>query len=364
MHRFYMPVRVFEGGGCVLKNEEIWAKLGKRALIVTGKTSAARSGALEDVIDVLDSVGIAHTVYDNVRNNPTVENAHDAGGLGREFAADFVIGIGGGSPLDAAKAAAVFAVNDIKPMEVYGEAANAPLPVVCIPTTAGTGSEVTPYSVLTVDSLETKVTLKGDHIFPKYAFLDSGYIRSMPPDIAVYTALDALCHCVESVLNTQNSPLSEAAALEGLRIIGRYIGAAKTAPIDDEAGEQLLRASMLAGVAIAQTGTNTIHSVGYALTYYKNMQHGHANGILLTPFMKYASKYVPDEAGEIYKALGVEGYNGLKALIASLDLQCPEISGEEAESFSAKTIKSASLAKNLWRITQEEEKNMILQREV
>ena len=357
-----MPTKVYRGRGCVYDCPEQWSRLGKRALIVTGKTSGAKSGALDDVQDVLDGLSICYVVYDNVKNNPTVENSYEAGQLAKEFKADFVIGIGGGSPLDLAKAAALYATNDIEPMEIYEEPENMPLPIVAIPTTAGTGSEVTQYSVLTVESKETKVTAKGDYLFPTLAFLDYRYTKNLPESIAKNTALDAMSHCIESILSLRVTADSKAISLEALRIIGENIGETTKFPMSDEARDNLLYAAMLGGVAIAQSGTIVVHSMGYALTYFKDMPHGLANGKLLVPYMRFANENVPEVSGEIFKALGCNDYEGFKALINSLELPETDITEEEAEKFASRTIKAANVALNPWKIDKEQEKEILLLR--
>ena len=360
MKRLYMPTAVYEGRGCVLDSDEFWTGTGRRALIVTGKTSGRMSGALEDVCDVLDKNGICYCIYDSVKNNPTVENAYEAGQLAREFGADFVVGIGGGSPLDVAKAVSVYGANhDIEAYEIYDGAENAPLPVVLIPTTAGTGSEVTQYSVLTVESRKTKVTVKGDHLFPKAAFLDSRYTKSLPREIALHTALDAMSHAVESILKRSNSYISEPIAIEALKIIGKNLSAVSEFPCDDDARANLLHAAMLAGIAVAHTGTTIVHSMGYVLTYFKNMPHGMANGILLPGFVEYADKAVPHQTAKIFKALGIASAGEFADLIRNTGIEHPVISEAEANEFAKIAITNKNVPSAPWRVTAEEEARII-----
>ena len=359
MKRFYMPTKIYEGRGCIFDCGDEISRLGKRALIVTGKTSGASSGALYDVQDVLDSLSICYVVYDSVLNNPTVENAYEAGKLAKEFEADFVVGIGGGSPLDLGKAAALFAANDIEPMEIYDEPENKPLPFVAIPTTAGTGSEATQYSVLTVPEKETKITAKGDWMFPTLAFLDARYTKNLPESIAKNTALDTMSHFIESILSKRCTEDSRAISLEGLEILGKHIEKTNLFPIPDEDREALLHAAMLGGVAIAQTGTIVVHSMGYALTFYKDIPHGLANGKLLLPYMKMAEREVPEDCKDIFKALGCENYEGFKALFDRLDLPETPITEEEAARFAEKTIKAANVPLNPWKIDFEQEREMM-----
>ncbi len=359
MERFFMPTKVYEGRGCVFDCPGEWSALGKRALIVTGKTSGAKSGALYDVQDVLDSLSICYVVYDNVLNNPTVENAYEAGMLAKEFKADFVIGIGGGSPLDLGKAAALYGANDIAPMEIYDEPENMPLPFVAIPTTAGTGSEVTQYSVLTVPEKETKVTAKGDYLFPRLAFLDSRYTKDLPESVAKNTALDAMSHCIESILSKRATNDSKAISYCALEIIGKYLNDTNLFPMPDESRDALLHAAMLGGMAIAQTGTIVVHSMGYALTFFKDMPHGLANGKLLVPYLRRAKDEVSEECTKIFSALGCGDFDGFEKLISSLNLPEYDITDDEAKMFASRTIKSYNVVLNPWIIDEEQEREML-----
>jgi alcohol dehydrogenase class IV len=172
--KFQLATRVFLGTGCIRQNREELLKLGKKAVIITGRNSAKASGALNDIIEILREASLEYHVYDKIENNPTLENVREAGLEAKSFGADFVIGIGGGSPLDAAKAVAVLAVNSIQPSELYTNTfENKPLPIAAIPTTAGTGSEVTPYSILNRNDLETKMSFGNEDTFPKIAFMDA-----------------------------------------------------------------------------------------------------------------------------------------------------------------------------------------------
>ncbi len=359
--RSFMPTKVFCGENCLILNKHLFKALGEKALIVCGRSSAAASGALDDVLAALTDEGIRYEIYNGVLNNPTVLNAYEAGGKAAEFGADFIIGIGGGSPLDAAKAAAVYATNRIEPMEIYGETKNLPLPVAAIPTTAGTGSEVTPYSVLTIDRENPKVTVKGDHMFPKLAFLDHRYTKSLPADVAVHTALDALSHAVESILCKRNSYISEYIAREAIGILGEEIENTLKYPINPKSRERLLYASMLAGVAITHTGTTIIHSMGYSLTYFMDMPHGFANGALLPPFLRRAEKYAPREAAKVFSAMHLPGIDEFCELISRLLPNIPKVSEEDAEMMANVSIKNKNILQNLWSVTKDDEKAMFLE---
>ena len=202
MFNYYMPVRIITGENAVSENADQLI-LGKRAMIVTGAHSGRESGALDDITAVLDSRKIPYLVYDRIENNPSIESAAEGGSAAREFGADFMIAAGGGSPLDAAKAIAVYASNppeDGSDFELYdifgGKYKNKPLPIAGIPTTAGTGSEVTPYSILTLHKEQTKKSFSSPEVFFKTAFLDGKYIVDLPLQTARNTAVDTLSHLI------------------------------------------------------------------------------------------------------------------------------------------------------------------------
>lgn len=219
---FFMPTRIIYGAGSI-KAEAESLVLGKKALIVTGRKSAKASGALDDVLAALST---DYVIFDQVENNPRVDTTVRGGKLARDSGCDFVIAIGGGSPLDAAKAIAVLAVNDVEPLTLYTDGwSNKALPIAAVPTTAGTGSEVTQYAVLTIDEEETKKGLRGPDLFPTKAFLDPKYTQSLPLDVTVDTAVDALSHLVEGYLSNRASPMS---CSRGVKDMGSVQNSART----------------------------------------------------------------------------------------------------------------------------------------
>ena len=216
--QYHMPVRVIAGADCVWENGALFAPFGARALIVTGRSSA-KNGALDDVAAVLRRNGQAFAVYDRVEANPSVATVRECAALARSFGADFIVAAGGGSPMDAAKAVALCArqeVGDIFTHPIGGDV----LPMIHIPTTAGTGSEVTQYSVLTDDAAQTKRSIAAPQLFPRLAFLDGKYMATLPQSVTVNTALDALSHAVEGMLSVRAGAFSDALARESLRLLG------------------------------------------------------------------------------------------------------------------------------------------------
>ena len=288
---FNMPARIICGEECVLNNEELFA-IGKNAIIVTGAASAIKSGALDDVVSVLSNIGIDYIIYDKVRENPLLSTVYEAGQIARAYGCDFVIGIGGGSPMDSAKAIAAFAANpDISPDEIFDTSKlNKSLPIILIPTTSGTGSEANPYSILTLDSEDKKKTFNSPYSYPTYAFLDYRYTTSMGKEGTLSCALDAFCHCIESFLSPKSNEISRMYALWGGKYIWKNFDSITEEKLTDKQREELLYASFCGGMAINITGTGFPHPMGYNLTFEFNIPHGKACAVFTGKFIEYQQK--------------------------------------------------------------------------
>lgn len=283
---YNIPTKLFFGENVIQKHREVFRNMGKKALIVTGRSSAKKNGSLFDVMQILDELEIAFCVFDQVEENPSIETIEKGRSVALEETIDFVIGIGGGSPLDAAKAIALFTKNpQVEVESIFSSPQLTYLPVLTIPTTAGTGSEVTPYSIVTVKKESTKKNL-GQKIYPYAAFLDYRYMEDLSYDITVNTAIDALTHLIEGYLNTNATMLSDLYAKEGFSYFHECFHALERKTIDSAIRKKLLYVSLLAGMVITQTGTSLPHGMGYALTYYKHLPHGLANGVLLLEYLK------------------------------------------------------------------------------
>lgn len=286
--QFFMPVKVIMGFECIRNNADAFKEMGKKALIVTGKHSSKANGSFKDITDVLTQNAQGYAVYDRVMSNPDIACCYEGAALAKKEQVDFIVAMGGGSPMDAAKAIALLALQDIPEDELFsGRYKSDFLPMVLVPTTAGTGSEVTPYSVLTDHKIQTKMTISSPGLFPKIAFLDARYMENLSYDITVNTAIDALSHSLEGMLSKKANAVTDMLASESIRNIALCFDAMKNKSLTLEHREKLLYASMLAGMVIAQTGTTIVHSMGYSLTYFKGADHGRANGLLLPAFLEF-----------------------------------------------------------------------------
>ena len=291
-----LPVRIISGAECLSKNPDALV-LGSTALIVTGRNGARKSGALDDVIGIFEDKGVAFHIFDKITENPPLAVCFEGGRLAADVGADFIVGIGGGSAIDAAKAIAAFASNQQISMEeifLPSRRVIPSLPIVAIPTTSGTGTEANPYSILSLPGGEKKQTFSAPDSWPRVAFLDPKYTFSLSKDQTLSTALDAFAHALESYLSPKSTELSCMMALYAADIIWSVIK-------DDPAEytpymhEKLLIASCAAGIAISVTGTGFPHPLGYSITMLDGIPHGRACAVFDGDYINYNRRTVPGE---------------------------------------------------------------------
>lgn len=350
-----MPTKIIMGNNCIEANKETIKNYGLNAMIVTGKSSAKKCGALDDITKTLAANGQHYFIYDKVMSNPTVDCVYEGAELARKNKTDFVIAIGGGSPMDAAKAIALLAKQNIDKNDIFTvEYDDNALPLIHIPTTAGTGSEVTPYAVLTNDINATKTSVSSPCMFPKIAFLDGKYMLTLERTTTVNTAIDALSHAIEGMLSVRADAMSDVLAKESIRIICECIPSLLNFSLSLEQRNSLLYASTLAGIVIAQTGTVTVHVLGYSLTYFKNIDHGRANGLLLAEFLKTVEKVYPDKIAEIIRCTGYSSVDELKKILDTLLGEKEKLTKAEIEKFSADSIKLKHIKNCIFKATEQD----------
>jgi alcohol dehydrogenase class IV len=304
----FMPVKLVTGAGCVRASAKELAKVGKVCLIVTGKTSARVSGALQDVTDTLDSNGQSWLLFDEIGQNPKLTDCMAAAQKAIAAGADFILGIGGGSALDAAKCIAVLAANPgMTQAQLYAfDWANAPLKIVAVGTTAGTGSEVTKVSVITTPDGRKK-SFHHEAIFPVLSLGDPNYTKSLSPMVTRATAVDALAHCAESFFSRSANHISRCYAVEGIRLllpVFRMMAASGCDHLDYDTREKLYCASLYGGLAINVTGTCFPHTMGYLLTESFGIPHGTACAVFQKDFYEYNKSVVPALAEEFLQRIG------------------------------------------------------------
>ena len=309
---FRVPPKVFFKPGC-LRNaltelKEVYNK--KKVFIVTDKF-LYESGFTRRITDVLDMLGIEHTVYSDVAPDPTLACARDGARLMQSFKPDCIVAIGGGSPMDAAKImwvlyehpdadfqAMAMTFMDIR-KRVYtfpqmGEKAM----MVCIPTTAGTGSEVTPFAVITDESNGCKYPLADYQLLPHMAIVDSDLMLNIPKGLTRASGIDSLVHSIEAIASIMSTPFSDAMANEAVKLIFEYLPRCYTnGSADPKAREMQAYASTLAGISFANAFLGIAHSLGHKLGAYFHLPHGVCVSLMLIPVMKFNASETPTKMG-------------------------------------------------------------------
>ena len=320
---FYMPVNIIGGENVLENNKSVFSQFGKRCLIVTGASSAKKSGALDDVIAILDELSIEYTIFDKITENPLTTTCYEGGEVAREFSVDYIIGIGGGSPLDASKAVCVYATNpQIIDDGIYTDKVeNEPLPLIVIGTTSGTGSEVSGVSVLTRKD-GRKQSVSGKNYYAKVALADAKYTYSVPYRTTVSTALDALAHAVESMFTKRADFLTEQFALISVRMIYPLLvkmNDTKELPTQEER-DTLYFASLYAGFALNKGGTGFPHGMGYALTEDFGVPHGIACAVFIPQYLNECEKANPTLFKQLLDAMNNDKESIEKLIFELCDL--------------------------------------------
>lgn len=333
---FFMPTQLLTGENAISKHSAQLSKLGKHCLIVTSGTAAKKSGALADMQAALDKEQITYSLHDSIQQNPLLLDAYQAGETARKENADFIVGIGGGSPQDAAKVIAIFAANELKPEQVFEQNwENPALPVVVVGTTAGTGSEVTPFAVMTQEN-GVKRSVGHPQCFPRIAFGDAKYTATLSLPFTLSTALDALSHAVEGYFCSDATEISDLFAKEAIKVLTTVLSQLDKDSTDPSSvtlsqREQLYYGSILAGFTLSYCGTTYCHSLGYFLSEDHQVPHGAACAVFLPGFISRQVGYLPKKAEILFEYIGLDK----NELVSLITLLRPEISatltGEEIE---------------------------------
>jgi len=301
---------VFGNGSFQQLPEQIRELQAKRPLIVLDKQLAA-TGMKEQVVELLKKSGMECQVFDKVDPEPKISLADEGAKLALKAKCDIVIGIGGGSAMDVAKAIAVLAANKGKAVDYLGlnKVPGPGLPKIMIPTTAGTGSEVTFTSVFVRPDLKKKEGMNSPFLYPDLALLDPLLTVSLPPGPTASTGIDALCHAIESYTSINASPLSELLSLEAIALISENLRTAVHDGSNIAAREKMLLGSLYAGLGLANAGVTAVHSLSYPLGGRYGIPHGLANTVLLPHVMSFNISGAQEKFVDIAEAMGemVEG---------------------------------------------------------
>lgn len=302
MALFKTPEYTLIGSKALEEAKPYLKKCGKKALIVTGK-HVVLSDMMAELKKALEEIGIAYFVFDGITGEPTNVMIDEGIAAYKENGCDFCIGIGGGSPLDSAKAIAAMITNEGKIADYNGKVIEKPIPpVVAIPTTAGTGSEATQFTVITDVEKDIKMLLKGGYLVPKIAIVDPAYTYSAPKSITAATGMDALTHAIEAYTSRKALPVTDTLAVSAVKRIMKYLPAAYKDGSDEKARYEMSVASYEAGICINNSTVTLVHGMSRPIGALFHVAHGISNAMLLTKCLAFAL----DGAYEKFANLGRE----------------------------------------------------------
>ena len=310
---YYMPTRILFGCGKLKELGTTPFLPGKKALVVIGASGAMRKqGYLDRVLGHLKDNGAEAVVYDKIQPNPLVAHVEEGAQVARQNKCDFVLGLGGGSTIDSAKSIAVMAVNPGRYWDYIlagsggGKTpAQGALSIVAIPTTAGTGTEADPWTVITKPDTQEKIGYGNKSTFPALSIVDPELMVSVPPQQTAYTGMDAFFHSVETYLATVNQPASDHLALEAVRLIAKYLPIAVKNGGDLEARTNLAWASTEAGICESLSCCISHHSLEHALSAcFPEVPHGAGLTMLSVAYFGYLAERNPQRFPDLARALG------------------------------------------------------------
>lgn len=286
---FSVPQDIIVGRGSLSKLPEVAAKLGGTHGFIISGPHLNKMGIVRSCADMLESAGIKASAFTETEGNPSVETVDKAAAAFQESGADFIIALGGGSPMDVAKAVGVVAKygGSITEYEGGGKVPGDIVPLIAIPTTAGTGSEVTAFSVITDHSRNYKLTVFSYKLIPSYAILDADLLTTAPASVAAACGIDAMVHALEAYISKAASPFSDAMAEKALELIGANIRRYVADRSDIEAAEAMITGSMFAGIAFSWARLGDVHAMSHPVSAFFNVPHGVANAILLPTIVGY-----------------------------------------------------------------------------
>ncbi len=371
---FELPTKIEYGVGSARGLADAVKNLNAgKVLLITDK-GIVNSGLLEKVAGSLKAHKMNWKVFDNVEPNPKDYNVQEGAEIARRFGPDCLVALGGGSPIDCAKAIAVLAfqggaVRDYEGPDKIGADV---LPLVAVPTTAGTGSEVTFSSVITDSGEKFKFSIKDPKISPKVALLDPEMTLTMPPELTASTGMDALTHAIEAFTAKASEPIADSAALYAVELITRYLRIAVSEGNNLEARAGMLLGSVLAGIAFSHADVAAVHCVAEALGGKYDAAHGVCNAIVLPAVMAYNLEYCKERYARIAAAMGLACENvdqGAQQAVKEVkklasDVQLPGFNSlgvqeKDLEELAVNSFKNGSNIDNPRPMTKEDYLNLL-----
>ncbi len=318
--KYYMPTKVLVGEGKVSLVGDEAKGFGKRVFFV----SYTKDGIAKDIVKSLENAGCEVEMFLQIESNPKKDTVDKAAQVCKEKECNVIVALGGGSVIDSAKGISVVAKYGGSIWDYLGDdkSPGPTIPIIAIPSTAGTGAEVTWFSVFSNPENDAKEAMAEPKTFPKVAIIDPTVTLTLPKKLTAYTGIDALSHAIEAYCAPASSNLSDALALEAIRLIGKYLRRAYQNGNDMEARLGMLTASMTAGIAIAQAIVGAAHGFGMTIGGIYDCHHGLAVGVLQPYVMEYNKEIIPEKIMNIGKALdGADsGVKAVKRLYKDIDV--------------------------------------------
>ena len=310
--KFYMPVDIRFGESSLISLENEFKE--KIVFIITDKILVEK-GIASKITSKINAKDIV--IFDNVEPNPSTDTVNNAAIICRNCSAEIIIALGGGSAMDTAKCVAVLMNNqgNIEDYQGGKNFSNSPVPLVCIPTTAGTGSEVTNVSVLTDSKSNRKIPFVRNELFSKYACIIPSLTQTMPPHITAETGWDAFSHAFEAYWSKSSNPISDILAIKAMKLILDNIERAYYDGDDYSARYNMAEGSLIAGIAFSQTRTTAMHATSFSLTSDYKLSHGRACAITLLGFLDYCDGYWDDKQNKLILELGLKDIADFKNIL-------------------------------------------------
>lgn len=325
---YYLPVNIIFGCGKADTAGKLARPYGEKALIVTGRSSAKKSGLYDRIASSLEQSGMSHLLFDKVTQNPLTTMAEEGASLARENNCDVIIGIGGGSIMDCAKAIAFLAVNtgDINDYIYNRQKSENALPLILIPTTCGTGSEGNGFAVLTNPENGDKKSLRCNAIIPKASIVDPECMMTMPKKVLASVGFDALCHCMEAYTSKNAQPFTDALCEYAMRLTAENLVRVYKGQGDTPAWEKLTLASTIGGMVINTAGVTLAHGMEHPASGLKNIVHGQGLAALTPAVIEVSQKGNPAKFRKISEILSggtdADCVAAIRGLRKELELDC------------------------------------------
>ena len=302
---FIVPGQIITGSGALTMAEETFKGLGKKALIVTDKVMI-QLGNCAKVETALKNQGIDYAIYSEIVGEPTDTMIENGLKVYKENGCDFLVALGGGSPIDSMKAIGSLVVNGGNISDYMGKVIDVEMPpLVAIPTTAGTGSEATQFTIITDTKKDIKMLLKGKVLMPKLAIIDPQFTMTAPPKITAATGLDALCHAVEAYTSRKAQTLSDSFAMSAVKRIFKSLPVAFKDGKNEEARIQMSVAALEAGIAFNNASVTIIHGMSRPIGALFHVAHGLSNAMLMKECLGFALEGAYDRFADLGRAIGV-----------------------------------------------------------